>query len=163
MLNNVFLKTLWDQRRSLMWWGIGMTVISLITMLFFPSLSDAPELNELLGDEKSLMRAFVGDITDLTSPEGFLNSQLFFMLIPLLFLGFAITQGSGAIAGEEEKGTLDLLMSSPVTRRHVLVHKWAAMLTTILVLAVATWVGPGAPLPKRAAPFDRYGPPSLAQ
>jgi len=98
-------------------------------------------LNDLLSDENSLMRAFVGDITDLTSPEGFLNSQLFFLLIPLLFLGFAITQGSAAIAGEEEKGTLDLLMSSPVSRRHVLVHKWAAMLATIIVLAVATWVG----------------------
>ena len=141
MLSNVFLKTLWDQRRSLMWWGIGMATISLITMLFYPSLSEAPELNELISDENSLMRAFVGDIEDLTSPEGFLNSQLFFLLIPLLFIGFAITQGSAAIAGEEEKGTLDLLMSSPVSRRHVLVHKWAAMLATIDVLAVATWIG----------------------
>lgn len=141
MLSSVFLKTLWDQRRSLMWWGIGMAAISLITMLFYPSLSQATELNDLISDENSLIRAFVGDIEDLTSPEGFLNSQLFFLMIPLLFIGFAITQGSAAIAGEEEKGTLDLLMSSPVSRRLVLVHKWAAMLATIVALAAATWVG----------------------
>ena len=141
MLNNVFLKTLWEQRHSLMWWSIGMAAVSFITMLFYPSLSEAPELNDLLSGENSLMRAFVGDITDVTSPEGFLNSQLFFLLIPLLFLGFAITHGSGTIAGEEEKGTLELLMSCPITRQQVLVQKWAAMLLTIIVLAVATWIG----------------------
>ena len=55
MLNNVFLKTLWDQRRSLLWWGIGMVAISIVTMFFYPSLSNAPELNNILSDENSLM------------------------------------------------------------------------------------------------------------
>ncbi len=141
MLNNVVLKTLWDQRRSLLWWGIGMVAISIVTMLFYPSLSNAPELNNILSDENSLMKAFVGDIDDLTSPEGFMNSQLFFLLLPMLFMGFAVTQGSAAIAGEEEKGTLDLLMSSPISRRLVLVHKWVAMLAAIIGLVAATWIG----------------------
>ena len=34
MLRNVFLKSLRDQRRSLMFWGIGVAALSLLTILF---------------------------------------------------------------------------------------------------------------------------------
>ena len=42
MLRNVFLKSLRDQRRSLMFWGIGVAVLSLVTILFYPAVKDAP-------------------------------------------------------------------------------------------------------------------------
>ena len=141
MLRNVFLKSLWDQRRSMIWWGIGFAALTFITVLFYPSFSDMPEFNDLLGDEDSLMRAFVGDVSDLTSPEGFLNSQLYFLMVPLLLLVFAIARGSGAIAGEEERGTLDLLLSNPLTRSRVLAQKFAAMIVAILVLTFVLWLG----------------------
>ena len=139
MLRNVFLKSLWEQRRSLLWWTLGLAALTLVTVLFYPSFSDSPKFNDLLGDEDSLVRAFVGDVSDLTSPEGFLNSQLYFFMVPLLFLVFAIARGSGAIAGEEERGTLDLLLSNPLTRSQVLLHKFAAMLVAILALALILW------------------------
>ena len=123
MLRNVFLKSLRDQRRSFTWWAIGLVALTLLTVLFYPALGDAPELNEVLGDEDSLVRAFVGNIDDLTSPEGFLNSQIYFLLVPILLLVFAVAGGSGAIAGEEEKGTLDLLFSHPVRRSVVVLQK----------------------------------------
>ena len=135
MLRNVFLKSLRDQRRSFTWWAIGLVALTMLTVLFYPSLGDAPELNELLGDEDSIMRAFVGDITDLTSPEGFLNSQLYFLLVPLLLIVFAVSGGSGAIAGEEEKGTLDLLFSHPLRRSSVVLQKAGAMIISTLALA----------------------------
>ncbi len=135
MLRNVFLKSLRDQRRSFTWWAIGLVALTLFTVLFYPALGDAPELNELLGDEDSLIRAFVGNIDDLTSPEGFLNSQLYFLLVPILLLVFAVAGGSGAIAGEEEKGTLDLLFSHPVRRSVVVLQKIGALILSTLALA----------------------------
>lgn len=140
MLRNVFLKSLWEQRWSLLWWVLGIAALTFITVLFYPSFSDSPEFNDLLGDEDSLLRVFVGDIADLTSPEGFLNSQLYFFMVPLLFLVFAIARGSGAIAGEEERGTLDLLLSNPLARSQVLLHKFVAMIVTILALALILWL-----------------------
>ena len=140
MLRNVFLKSLWEQRRSLLWWALGLAALTLLTVLFYPSFRDAPEFNDFLGDEDSLVRAFVGDVSDLTSPEGFLNSQLYFLMVPLLFLVFAIARGSGAIAGEEERGTLDLLLSNPLSRSQVLLHKFAAMVVAILALALIMWL-----------------------
>ena len=86
MLTNVFLKTLRDQRRSLVWWALALVAVTLLNVLFYPSIADAPELNELLGDEDSIARAFSGDFSDLTSPEGFLNSQVYFLLLPILLM-----------------------------------------------------------------------------
>ena len=140
MLGNVFLKSLRDQRRSFVWWAIGLAAVTLLTVLFYPSIEGSPELNELLGDEDSIMRAFVGDLEDMTSPEGFLNSQLYFLLVPLLLIVFAVAGGSGAIAGEEEKGILDLLFSHPVRRSTVVLHKLAAMLVSVLALAAVAWI-----------------------
>lgn len=140
MLSNVFLKSLRDQRRSMVWWVIGMVLLTLITVLFYPSIKDLPDLNDLLGDSDSITRVFVGDIEDLTSPEGFLNSQLYFLLVPLVFLVFAVALGSGAIAGEERKGTLDLLLSYPLTRRSVLLQKFASMALATIALAFVVWL-----------------------
>ena len=135
MLRNVFLKSLRDQRRSFTWWAIGLVALTLLTVLLYPALGDAPELNEVLGDEDSLVRAFVGNIEDLTSPEGFLNSQLYFLGVPILLLVFAVAGGSGAIAGEEEKGTLDVLFSHPVRRSVVVLQKMYALILSTLALA----------------------------
>ena len=140
MLRNVFTKTLRDQRKSFVFWAIGVAVLALITALFYPSIKDAKELNDLFSESEALSRVFAGGVTDFTSPEGFLNSQLYSLLVPILFLVFAIGQGSGAIAGEEERGTLDILLSYPTTRLQVLVQKFAAMLVAISALGFVMWL-----------------------
>ena len=140
MLRNVFLKSLRDQRRSLMFWGIGVAALALLTVLFYPSVKDVPEFSQLFEETEALARVFAGGFTDLTSPEGYLNSQLYSLLVPILFLIFAISRGSGAIAGEEEKGTLDILLSNPTTRLQVLIQQFAAMVVATSVLAFVLWL-----------------------
>ena len=142
MLRNVLLKSLRDQRRALMWWGIGLVALTTITMLFYPSFRDAPEFNELYDQmPEALAKAFAGEFSDFTSPEGFLNSQLFFFALPVLFLVYAVSFGSSAIAGEEARGTLGLLLSNPVARWQVVAQKFGAMAIATLTLAVFLWVG----------------------
>ena len=141
MLRNILLKNIRDQRKSFMWWSIGISVLMILTILFYPSFADSPEFDDLLDKmPEALAKLFIGEVSDLTSPEGYLNSQLFVLFVPLLFLFFAIARGSGAIAGEEEKGTLDLLLSYPLKRSRVLMEKFAAMVVTILALALVLWL-----------------------
>ena len=142
MLGNVFLKTLRDQRRSLMWWGIGLVALTSLTVAFYPAFSDAPDFDELLEQmPEALTKMFAGEFTDLTSPEGFLNSQLFFFVIPLMFVIFSVLGGSAAIAGEEGSGTLSLLLTSTTPRWRVVVHKFGAVAVATLVLALFLWLG----------------------
>lgn len=141
MLRNVFLKTLRDQRRSLIWWGIGLAAIAILTIAFYPSIADASEFDDLLEQmPEALARTFLGEVSNLTSPEGYLNSQLFVFAAPLLFLIFTIARGSGAIAGEEERRTLDLLLSYPVARWRVAAEKFAALAVATLALAFVFWL-----------------------
>jgi ABC-2 type transport system permease protein len=141
VLRNVYLKTMLDQKRSLLWWGIGMVLLAAFTVAFYPSMANAPGFDSLLEEmPEALARAFLGEVTDLTSPIGYLNSQLYVFFLPLLFLAFAAARGSSGIAGEEENGTLDLLLSYPVARWRVALDKFAAVITATLLLAFVFWL-----------------------
>ena len=142
MLRNVFLKTLRDRRRALLFWGIGLVTLAVVMMLFYPYVRDATAIREYIeAFPEELLALFAGDVIDYTSPTGFLNSELFFLMVPVLFLVFAISFGSSTIASEEERGTLDLLLSYPLPRWRVVVEKFGAMVIATLVLAFALWLG----------------------
>ena len=141
MLNSVLLKTLRDQRKTFLWWSAGLSAINILTILLFPSIADVPELDDIRETmPEAIARLFVGGIVNLTSPEGYLNSQLFILAIPVIFLIFTIGRGSGAIAGEEERGTLDLLLSLPVRRSQVALEKFAAMVVATMALSLVSWL-----------------------
>jgi ABC-2 type transport system permease protein len=102
MLRNVALKLIRDQRRALIWWTLGLIALTAVTLLAYPSVRDSPEMNNYMEDLPEAVVALFGNETDLGSPEGYLNSQLFSLMAPLLLAIYAVTQGTGAIAGEEE-------------------------------------------------------------
>jgi ABC-2 type transport system permease protein len=60
---------------------------------------------------------------DYTSPAGYLRAELFALLGPILYLVFAIGAGGRAVAGEEEVRSLDLLLSTPLTRTQIVRDK----------------------------------------
>lgn len=141
MLSNVFLKTIRDRRRGLLFWGIGLALLAILMAAFFPTIRDMPsiaEYMEMLPEE--LMALFGGDLGDYTTPEGFLNGELFGFMYPLMLLIFAIGFASGTIAGEEQEGTLDLLLSHPVKRWQLVTEKFAAMVASLFGIAVFFWL-----------------------
>jgi ABC-2 type transport system permease protein len=140
-LPSILLKTLRDQRRGLFWWYIGIVALGLITTLLYPSIGAAPEMEQLFEDLPPAAQIFIGEIADITSPEGYLNSQLFALMVPLLFMIYCIGQGSGAIAGEEIAGTMDLLLANPIPRWQIVAEKFGAMLAGGLVLGLANVAG----------------------
>ena len=141
MLNSVLLKTLRDQRRTFLWWSAGLSAVNALIIILYPSVEDVSELDAIMESmPEALARLFMGDVVNLTSPEGYLNSQLFILVLPLLFLVFTIGRGSGAIAGEEERGTLDLLLSLPVRRSQVVLEKFVAMVAATMALGLVSWL-----------------------
>lgn len=141
MLTNVFLKTLRDRRRGLFFWGLGLVLLAVMMAAFFPTIRDMPSMADYIEAlPAELMAMFGGDFGDYTTPEGFLNAELFFLMYPLLLLVFTIGFASGAIAGEEEKGTLDLLLSYPIRRWQLVLEKFAAMAVSLLGIATVFWL-----------------------
>jgi ABC-2 type transport system permease protein len=144
MLNNVFLKTLRDQRRSLLFWGIGLIALAVIMSLFYPTISQMESVSNYLEELPEKWREMFGaqaDAFDYTTPIGYFSTELYSFMVPLLFMIFGIGFGAGTIAGDEEKGTLDFLIANPVTRQRVVAEKFGVMVVTMLILAFIFWAG----------------------
>lgn len=77
-------------------------------------------------------------------------TSLAIYLVPLI----ALLLGFDAIVGERERGTLDLLLSLPITRAEVLLGKYAGLAAA---LALSTLVGFGAALLPLWASLDLAG------
>ena len=152
LLRTVLGKTIREQRRALMWWGIGLFASGATYAPFYPSIKDNAEVLEKYMDSMPdfLREAFMGASGDFTSPAGYLNTELFNFFAPLLLLLFAIGAGARAIAGEEEKQTLDILLSTPIARRRVVIDKFVAMLLAGALLSVLLWLS----IPILGPPFD---------
>ena len=134
-MSGLMTKAARDQRRSMIAWGIGIGAVVVMYAAFYPSIKgSAAELQAYLDNLPEAIRNIVA-AEDYTSPVGYLESEFFNTMGPLVMVIFAIGAGARAIAGEEEAGTLDLLLSAPVRRREVLATKAIAIVASALVLA----------------------------
>jgi ABC-2 type transport system permease protein len=142
MLRSALLKTLRDMRRTIAWWSLGLIALTSLMIAVYPSVRDNSELNKMVEDYPDAFKAFLGlgENVDYTSAVGYLNSELFAFMVPLLLLIAAIGAGARATAGEEERGTLDLLLANPISRRRLVLDKLAALAVEIGILAVVLWL-----------------------
>jgi ABC-2 type transport system permease protein len=140
MLRNVFLKTLRDRRRSMVGWTIGLVASVAFVMAFYPSIrGSAAGFKELIESLPEELLAVTGRSADITSAEGYLNSQIFNLVAPLLLLIFAVAFGARTVAGEEQRGQLELVLAAPVPRWRVVSEKLAAMVLATFLLGAAIW------------------------
>lgn len=141
MLRNVYLKSLRDSKKSIIYYSIGTIALGLYVTLFYPTIRDSTGLTDFLEQLPEAMLAFIGDADTYTTPEGFLNAEVFGFMGPMIFGVFAIVAGAGTIAGEEESHSLDQLLANPVSRKQVLLQKAGSLLTGLFALSVALWIG----------------------
>jgi ABC-2 type transport system permease protein len=141
MLHNLFFKTLWDYRYAILGWSIGLIGLSFYLMYFYPYIRKSTAIFEALEHMPPIIKNLIGENIKLGTPAGFFSIQPFSMMAPLLFIIFGITKGGDTIAGEMEKGTLDLLLANPLPRWRLVVDKFAATGVSLLVLAIIFWIG----------------------
>lgn len=137
----VFLKSFRDSRRTVLWMSIGLGLYVLLVMSFYPSMVEqGEELDKLMESyPKELISVMYGtdDIENvsISDPGAYLNSQ--FNLWMVLILGaMVMIQAFNAITNAERNGTMDVLMSFPVTRREMLIARFAN--TTLSLFLVLT-------------------------
>jgi ABC-2 type transport system permease protein len=130
-----------DRRRYILLWALGLAGFLLLSVAFYPAFKEQPSFDELLKDAPEGLKALAGAQGNfsLSSPAGFLNSQVFTQVLPIALLIFGIGAGARAIAGAEGDGTLELILANPVTRRRVAIERYASAITqTVLLGLVAT-------------------------
>ena len=141
MLRSVLTKTLYDQRRALPGWALGLVLLVAMYVAIWPSVRDQPSMNQFLDQMPEAFRAlFAMSGADMSTPVGYIQIELLSFMAPLLFLVYATGSGAGAVAGEEDRGTLALLLATPLTRRRILLEKVGALVLGTVLLAAATGI-----------------------
>ncbi|UCC64334.1 MAG: ABC transporter permease subunit, partial [Anaerolineae bacterium] len=112
----VFRYTLRRFRGQILGWGIALALLAVLLISMYDSFAgEFDQFEELLALYPSELTAFIGDITAMATPEGWVSIE-FFSYMPLILGIFGVLMGSGLLVSHEESGTLDLIMAHPVSR-----------------------------------------------
>ena len=138
MFATVFHKTLRDQRRALLGWGAAIAVLVLLMAALWPQVSEMFDQDLLAAYPEAMQRLF--DIESMVTGAGFLNAELFSIILPGMFIAYGIGRGARLIAGEEQDGILEVVVIGPLSRTRLLLHKAAALAAGIVVLGAVLLV-----------------------
>jgi len=141
-------RTLNERWRSTFGWGLGLVLMAVLQLAVYPSVAKSSASMQEFVDQwpEAFRQAF--NLDAYTTGAGFLNAEMFSMMVPLVLIAVAVSGAAAATAAEEERGTADLLLSLPVSRGRVVVAKVLATVIAVLLVAAATLlaIAVGAPL-----------------
>lgn len=130
------------QRRSLALWGLALAAIATLYISFYPMMGVedmAAMVDEL---PEAMINAF--GYEQIGTPAGYITSSVYGLLGPILLSVFAIATGTRLLAGQEEDGTLELELTTPISRTRVYVERlsalWLNVVVLVAVLTIATVV-----------------------
>ena len=124
MLNNILLKSLRDSKNVLLYWSIGIFLLA-IYIMFVISEIPLEQFQTIINSLPDALGQFLGGSAglDFSTIEGFLNAQIFTIMAPLIVIGIAISSASKANAYEETIKSLDIILSTPISRERFIIEK----------------------------------------
>ncbi len=141
MLASVLTKTLRDQGRSLLAWSVSLALIVAMYAAVWPSVRDQPSMSDFIDQMPEAFRSmFATSGADMSTPTGYIQIELLSFMGPIAILIYAVGAGARAIGGEEDRHTMDLLLSNPVGRGRVVLDKFLAMAVGTFLLAAVMGV-----------------------
>jgi ABC-2 type transport system permease protein len=127
-------KTWRDHWKSLLSWAGVIVAMTTIQLSVFPSITKTADAAKQFVDAYPEAFKKIFRMEDYTSGPGFLSTELFSLMLPLVLIAVGATWGASATAEEEEKGTADLLFTLPISRSKIVASKMVATLTVLLAL-----------------------------
>jgi beta-exotoxin I transport system permease protein len=130
-----------DRTRALVFWCVGGAAYVALIASIFPSIQDSPQLDQLVQDYPEALKSLFGiGGVNLTTGAGYIDTELFNIILPLLVIVLAIGSGSRTLAGEEEAGRLELPFSYPVRRRDGVLAKGLGVAGEVAALCAAIFL-----------------------
>ena len=140
--SSIYLKTLRDFRVAILGWGAGLGLLLYAILAAVPSLIATPQARAAL---VSLASSFtwIADPIAVDTPGGYATWKYGFTI--LIIVIWPLMACSRLLRGEEERGSLDALLSLPRGRGRVALEKlsavWTALLGMGLIIALLAFAG----------------------
>jgi len=125
------------RRRSLLGYAAGMALYTLIIVALYPQFKNSVSLDQITKNG-SAVAALFGATGSLTSPSGWLDTNIYVNFLPLIMLLITIGYGASCIAGQDEDGTLCLATALPIPRRTILFQKTLTLAIQAVLVGLAT-------------------------
>ena len=140
-VSRIWIKTFSEHQGLLIIIGYVMFLSSIMIGLLydFMPIETMARLIESYPELNTIFAAFGGG--DFSTPAGFFQLEIFSLMAPAATLIVGIVVGTGALAGEESKNTMGLLLANPVKRSRIVIEKSLAMVICCVVAGVATFLG----------------------
>jgi len=132
----LLLRGLHAQWRSAIGWTLGIVALAVMVGATWPTIRDSGMIAAFEQLDPRFLEAF--GAADFMTPAGYLDGQLYALLLPLVLAGMAIAATSALTAGDEEAGRLEFVAALPLSRRHLLLTRFAAVLVVLTGLAALT-------------------------
>ena len=130
---SVYLKTVRDFRVPILGWGLGVGLLMAAVIAALPTVLATPEARSaVIALAPSF--AWFAEPVRVDTPGGYATWK--YGLTLLVVAIWPLLAQTATLRGEEEKGSLDALLSMPRTRARLALEKVAAMWTALLVVAV---------------------------
>ena len=120
---------------------VGYTMFLVMGLMMGPLYAAIPpEIYEGIDAFPEAMIALFGG-GDMSTPEGFYQIETFGMMAPIAVMVVAVAIGAGALAGEEAKRTMSLLLANPIRRSRVVLAKASTMTVFSILVGLFIFAG----------------------
>lgn len=135
MLANPFTKWVWDNRRSVIGWSVAVAAVGGVYAAFWPTVDNEAMRDALDAYPDFMLQAMNFD--DIATAAGYLTASVYGLVVGVLVIVYAVSTGAKAIAGDEEAGTLDLILAHPVSRTRLALQRFAGFGVAAAALSLA--------------------------
>jgi ABC-2 type transport system permease protein len=135
MFRSILSKSLRDYRVPMLAWGLGL---ALLMTAGFATATPAV-VTAFISFARIL--SFLGDPYAMNTPQGYITFRYMETTVPLILSIWPILAGARLVRGEEERGTMDVLLATSQSRARLLLEKVGALLLALLVIAVLFALG----------------------
>ena len=132
---NLFRYELFSRRMAIIGWGLGLAGFAAMYVAVYPEV--AAEMSNLAG-----IAIYKAMGLDLASFAGYIASVVV-QIMPVVLGVYVIIAGTGTLAGEEEDGTLELMVATPMPRWQIVATKFAALAIVLALILFIIGLGAG--------------------
>ncbi|MDH4140799.1 MAG: ABC transporter permease subunit, partial [Coriobacteriia bacterium] len=136
---NLFFGTMRQRRVGLFWYSVGLVVYSWVMCWYWPLIGD--EYQKLVDTlPPQFIQAFAGTDVDFSTLGGYFQAEYLGLMWIAIVGSAVILYASKAIGSEIGNGTMELLLSQPISRVRFVVTRIIGFVAYTAVVAAATFV-----------------------
>jgi len=128
-------RTIRDQRWTLLAYSlVGLAFLWMFVAVYPGVQSQAPQVSNLIKNlPPKLNKAFGLEPESFTTFEGLVAGKIFSLVWPIMLISLLISLAASFLAGEKEEGSLEFLLSQPLSRDKIFFTKVVAGIFILIV------------------------------